>query len=74
MKTAKTNRDEVRENTLSIPMTKEEKDSVRNASHKMGVSMSSFARIALKDFAKRELLRNERFRLVRDGCCINDYF
>lgn len=59
MKTAKTNRDEVRENTLSIPMTKEEKDSVRNASHKMGVSMSSFARIALKDFAKSELLRNE---------------
>lgn len=53
MKTAKTNRDEVRENTLSIPMTKDEKESVQKAANDMGVSMSAFARIVFKDFMKK---------------------
>ena len=56
MKTAKTNRDEVRENSLTIPMSAEEKKSVKKAADDMGVSMSSFARIVLKDFIKKGCL------------------
>lgn len=53
MKSAKANRDEVRENSLTILMTKEEKESVQNEAGKMGVSMSTFVRIVLKDFMKK---------------------
>lgn len=53
MKTAKSNRDEVRENSLTVPMNKEEKQAVQNAANNMGVSMSAFARIVLKDFLKK---------------------
>lgn len=49
MKTAKTNRDEVRENNLSIPMTKEEKEAVRSASAKLGLTMTSWARMVLNE-------------------------
>lgn len=49
MKTAKTNRDEVRENTLCIPMTKCEKDAVRNASEKSGLTMTAWARMVLNE-------------------------
>ena len=52
MKTAKSNRDEVRANALAVPMTKQEKEDVKKASDKMGVSMSAFARIALREFIK----------------------
>lgn len=54
MKTAKGNRDEVRENTLSILMTKEEKQAVQEGADDMGVSMSAFARMVLKDFLKKD--------------------
>lgn len=53
MKIAKKNRDEVRENTLTVPMTKEEKESVQSAADNMGISMSAFARMVLKDFMKK---------------------
>lgn len=53
MKNAKSNRDEVRENTLVIPMNKEEKQAVQNAANDMGIPMSAFARIVLKDFLKK---------------------
>ena len=53
MKTAKSNRDEVRENTLCVPMSKEEKETIRKAADDMGVPMSAFARIVLKDFLKK---------------------
>ena len=53
MKTAKSNRDEVRENSLVVPMNKEEKQAVQDAADDMGVSMSAFARIVLKDFMKK---------------------
>ena len=53
MKKAKTNRDEVRENCLTIPMSKEEKNMVRKAADDMGVTMSAFARLVLKDFMKK---------------------
>jgi urate oxidase len=53
MKTAKSNRDEVRENSLVVPMTNEEKQAVQSAANNMGISMSAFARIVLKDFLKK---------------------
>ena len=53
MKTPKANRDEIRENALTIPMSKEEKEAVKKAADDMGVTMSAFARIVLKDFMKK---------------------
>lgn len=53
MKIAKSNRNEVRENTLCVPMSKEEKQAVQSAADEMGVSMSAFARMVLKDFMKK---------------------
>ena len=49
MKTKKSNREEVRENNLSIPMTKEEKDAVRSASAKRGLTMTAWARMVLAE-------------------------
>ena len=53
MKTPKANRGEVRENPLVVPMNKEEKEAVQKAADDMGVSMSAFARMVLKDFIKK---------------------
>lgn len=54
MKTPKSNRDEVRANTLTVPMNKEEKEKIKKGADKMGVTMSAFARIVLNDFLKKE--------------------
>lgn len=53
MKTAKTNRDEIRQNTLCVPMSKEEKMMVQKAADDMGIPMSAFARMVIKDFMKK---------------------
>lgn len=53
MKIKRINREEIRENTLTIPMSKEEKQSVQRAADDMGISMSAIARIAIKDFLKK---------------------
>ena len=53
MKTPKENREEVRKNCMMVPMTKVEKDNVRAAAEEMGVTMSAFVRIVLKDFMKK---------------------
>jgi hypothetical protein len=47
MKTRKSNRDEVRENTLAIPMTKAEKEAIRQASAQSGLTMTAWARMVL---------------------------
>jgi hypothetical protein len=57
MNKRKTNRDEVRENSLTIPMNKQEKERVQKKANEMGISMSAFGRIVLNDFFKKE----ERF-------------
>lgn len=49
MKTAKSNRDEIRENTLTIPMTRNEKESIQKASGAMGLSMSAWVRMVLTE-------------------------
>jgi antitoxin component of RelBE/YafQ-DinJ toxin-antitoxin module len=53
MKMKRTNRDEVRENSLNVPMTIIEKDQVRKAADSMGVSMSTLVRIALNEYLKK---------------------
>lgn len=53
MKTAKINRDEIRQNTLCVPMSKEEKMMVKKSADDMGISMSAFARLVIKDFMKK---------------------
>lgn len=47
MKKAKINRDEVRENTLCVLMSAEEKAAVENEAYKLGLSMSAWARMVL---------------------------
>ena len=54
MKAKRSNRDEVRENSLNIPMTIIEKEQIRKAADDMGVSMSTLARIALNEYLKKE--------------------
>ena len=54
MKGYKSNREEVRYNTLTIPMSEKEKDSVRKVSESLGVSMSTFARMAIKAMLRKE--------------------
>lgn len=49
MKTAKINRDEVRENTICIPVTKEEKEAVQNTASKIGLTMSAWVRMVLNE-------------------------
>lgn len=57
MNKPKTNRDEVRANSLTIPMNKQEKERVQKKADDMGISMSAFGRMVLSDFFKKE----ERF-------------
>lgn len=54
MKMKRTNRDEVRENSLNVPMTIIEKEQIRKAADDMGVSMSTLARIALNEYLKKD--------------------
>ena len=57
MKRPKANREEVRANSLTIPMSKEEKEAVQRAADILGVSMSTFARIAIKEYVRKEGLQ-----------------
>ena len=49
MKTAKSNRDEVRENTLCILLSAPEKEAVEKEAKKIGLSMSAWARMVLAE-------------------------
>ena len=49
LKTKKTNRDEVRENTLCILLSAEEKTAVENEAYKLGLSMSAWARMIIAE-------------------------
>ena len=53
MKTAKANREEVRTETITITVNKEEKQEIQSLAGEMGVSMSTFVRFALKNFMKK---------------------
>lgn len=54
MKMPKANREEIRGNCLTIPMSRDEKEAVKKAADDMGVTMSAFARIVFKDFMKKD--------------------
>ena len=47
MKTPKANRDEVRAENLSIPMTRAEKEAVQSAADSCGLAMTAWARMVL---------------------------
>lgn len=49
MKTAKSNRDEVRENSFTVPATKAEKAAFVKESHEMGLSLSAWVRMILNE-------------------------
>ena len=49
MKTAKTNRDEVRENTFTVTATKAEKEAIRKMANQNGLSMSAWVRMVLAE-------------------------
>jgi hypothetical protein len=53
MKTKRTNRDEVRENSLNVMMSQVEKDRMRKVADDIGVSMSTLARIAINEYLKK---------------------
>lgn len=53
MKTAKTDRSEVREHTLSIMLSAPEKESVEREANKMGLTMSAWARMVLKSHIEK---------------------
>ena len=54
MKTPKRNREEVRTNSITILTTAEEKANIEAAAEKMGVTKSTFIRIVVKDFIKKQ--------------------
>ena len=46
---------DVRETYLMVQMTEDEKKAVRDAAKAMGLTMASFARMALKEFIKNNV-------------------
>ena len=54
MKTPMANRDEIRDETLTVPMSKELKTKVKEKSKELGVTMSGVALIALDEVLKKE--------------------
>lgn len=53
MKTPKSNRDEVRENSFTVMATKEEKKRLVEEAHKMGLSLSSFVRMITNEYFEK---------------------
>lgn len=52
MKTAKANRAEVREVTVTFPTTASEKEQIQRVAEEKGITMSALCRMVLKDFMK----------------------
>ena len=53
MKTKKTNREEMRENTVSVPMTQEEKERIRKKAESMGLTMAALIRMTMNKIIER---------------------
>lgn len=49
MKTPKVNRDEVRESTFTVTVTKAEKEAVQRMAEKSGLTMSAWVRMVLNE-------------------------
>lgn len=54
MKTAKSNRDEVRENSFTVLTTKAEKEAIQRMADKSGLSMSAWVRMVLNEKINRK--------------------
>ena len=54
MKTPKTNREEVRNNSITILTTAEEKAKIEKAAHEMGVTRSTFVRMEMKEYLNKK--------------------
>lgn len=57
MKTSRSNRDEVRLNTLSVPMTEAEKKTVESSARKEGLTMTAYSRKVFDAVSKVSLSR-----------------
>ena len=49
MKTAKSNRDDVRENSFTVTATKAEKEAIQKMAHKKGLTMSAWVRMVINE-------------------------
>ena len=49
MKTPNKNRDEVRENTFTVTATKAEKEAIKKAANKAGLTLSAWVRMVLNE-------------------------
>ena len=49
MKTAKKNHEEVRESTFTVTVTKAEKEAIKKAANKIGLTMSAWVRMVLNE-------------------------
>ena len=49
MKTPKANRDEVRENTFTVTVTRAEKEAIQKMANKSGLSMSAWVRMVIAE-------------------------
>ena len=49
MKTPNANRDEVRESTFTVTATKAEKEAIKKAANKIGLTMSAWVRMVLAE-------------------------
>lgn len=54
MKTKTGNREEVRTNSITVPMSSAEKASVKEMAQKMGLPVSTMVRMILKEHARKE--------------------
>ena len=50
MNKPKENRDEIKNKSLTVPMSQEEKDRIKQSAREMGISNASFVRVVLNDF------------------------
>ena len=62
LKTKKTNRDEVRGNTLAILLTDAQKEAVEREANKAGLSMSAWARMIIAEKINQKKKTKERMR------------
>lgn len=54
MKTPKSNREEVRSNSITLLITADEKSKIENAAQEMGVTMSTFVRMVMKEYLNKK--------------------
>lgn len=54
MNKPKENRNEIKNKSLTVPMSQEEKDRIGECAKGMGISKASFVRVVLNDFFKKQ--------------------